>query len=420
MCPCEVPGVTVKSSDAARREATATVLATHGLRDYEFWTDASVEDHRGAAAAILYATTSSASDPTTSPPCKRRCSPPPPPITLTAPAGLLTASCPAELIGLRTSLTHIINNQATFRHKRILIATDSQSCLRALSAGPLQHHERIYIPVWEALAAAAKIAESIIFQFVCSHCGTARNEAADEAAKQALDTYTTVTQATVPITVASIASDLRAQLHAKWMTTLRLDSHRMRTVGMKPSHLNDRSNLPRIVQTTYSQWRCGEILHIGPYPRRLGHVHQTECRWCQGPVETAQHLLMDCPAVASYRGRHQLSLETLKADTEEAANAIHTFQQHLLSILPTPLTQPLHGRARAREVGDDNVPPTARRRLDSRGADVRGRTTAPRLKSGSAANKDIVTTRAGPKRKKPDGSQRKTTTALLLRQNNLT
>ena len=397
--------MTAQSSDADRRDATTAVLAKHGPRDYEFWTDASVTDHRGAAAALLYAT-SSAPYPTTSPPCKRRCSPPPSPITLTAPAGLLTASCPAELIGLRTTLEYITSHPATFRQKRILIATDSQSSLRALNDGPLRHHERVYITVWHAIAAAAAIAESIDFQFVCSLCGVTRNEAADEAAKNALEMFTTATQVTVPITVASIQSELRAQLQAKWLTSLRIDTPRMRTVGTKFSHLNDRANLPRIVQSTYSQWRCGEILQIGPYPRRLGHVLQKECRWCQGPVETAHHLLTDCPAVVSYRERHQLSLETLRADTEDAAIAIHNFQQHLLGILPTPLTQPLHGRARAREEGDDNVPPTARRRLDSQGAATRGRKTAPRLKSGGAATKDVVNQRAGTKRWKPDGSQR--------------
>ena len=86
--------------------------------------------------------------------------------------------------------------------KRVLIATDSQACLRALSDGPLRHHEHSYNSVWQAIAAAAAITANIDFQFVCSHCGLDRNEAADEAAKPAVNSFSKATQANVPITVA--------------------------------------------------------------------------------------------------------------------------------------------------------------------------------------------------------------------------
>ena len=180
--------------------------------------------------------------------------------------------------------------------------------------------------------------------------------------------------------MSSLQSAIRAQLQETWLTSLRLDTHRMKTVGPHRSHLQNRSHLPRNIQTTYSQWRCGEILQIGPYPRRLGLMHHPECRWCQGLVETAHHLLTECPAVASYRERHRLSLKTLQSDTDEGAQAIYAFQQHLLAILPIPLAQPPHGRARRREEGDDNVPPTARRRLNSDGAVNRGRPGGPETK----------------------------------------
>ena len=183
-------------------------MTSRGPRDFEFWTDASVDDHRGAVAALLY-NIRPVPEPTDTPPPKRRRSPSPPPvITLTAPAGLFTASCQAELIGLRTSLQYIVANPSHFHNKRILIATDSQASLRALYAGPLSHLECVYVSVWHDIAAAAAVVSTLMFQFVCSHCGLDQNEAADVVAKHALETIETATQATVPITVAALRSAL--------------------------------------------------------------------------------------------------------------------------------------------------------------------------------------------------------------------
>ena len=124
---------------------------------------------------------------------------------------------------------------------------------------------------------------------------------------------------------------------------------------MTPSHLSKRVNALRNAQCVYSQWRCGEVLLIGPYPRRLGLVPQQECRWCNGPVETVHHLLTDCPAVAHYRDRHGLSLETLRSDSEKMANDIFNFQQHLLATLPpSPIQHP--DRVRKRGASEADAP----------------------------------------------------------------
>ena len=88
-------------------------------------------------------------------------------------------------------------NPSHFHNKRILIATDSQASLRALYAGPLSHLERVYVSVWHDIATAAAVVSTLMFQFVCSHCGLDQNEAADVAAKHALETIETATQATV-------------------------------------------------------------------------------------------------------------------------------------------------------------------------------------------------------------------------------
>ena len=173
---------------------------------------------------------------------------------------------------------------------------------------------------------------------------------------------------------------------------------------MTPSQLSKRVNALRNAQCVYSQWRCGEVLLIGPYPRRLGLVPQQECRWCNGPVETVHHMLTDCPAVAHYRDRHGLSLETPRWDSEKGANNIFNFQQHLLATLPpSPIQQP--GRVRKRGASAADAPPATRRRLDLGGESSRPRTAAPKSKGRSAA-RPVANHRAGTATMETDGSKR--------------
>ena len=209
--------------------------------------------------------------------------------------------------------------------------------------------------------------DSIDLQHVCSHCGLERNEAADGAAKLALETFTRDEEAAVPISVPSLRSALKAELQQRWISLLRPNTPRMRAVGPKPSSLAKRGVLPRPVQCTYSQWRCGETLTLGTYPRRLGIVRDPTCGWCKGSTETIHHLLHDCPATHFFRQQHGLSLETLKADSEAAAKMIFTFQEYLLGLLPGGLAPPSDGHVHRRKAGEDAVPPAARRRLNPAG-----------------------------------------------------
>ena len=351
---CAIPGITKQSSDAERAETTLDALAGLGFQDYEFWTDASVEHNRGAAAALLYRNQRPREASLPPSPKRHRASAPELLASLAAPAGLLTASCPAELIGLRTALDYIAGHEDVFCNRRVLLATDSQASLKALASGPLRHINEAYVPLWQAIAAASRVVAHLDFHFVFSHCGVPRNEAADEAAKTALHGFDVTAQAGVPITVPSLQSALLQRVRDTWLSSLRPEHIRMHEVGCTFSKLPKRATVPRVVQCTFSQWRCGENPTLGPYPRRLGRLPDPTCRWCQGPPETIPHLLEACPAVAHYRAAHSLSRETLKDDTPDGANKIYKFQEYLLATLPD------RARRRRGEDPDDPAPPARR------------------------------------------------------------
>eukprot|EP00760_Papus_ankaliazontas_P039752 PhM_4_TR9771/c2_g1_i1/m.38534 len=66
-----------------------------------------------------------------------------------------------------------------------LLATDSMSTLAALESGPIDQHEPICVDIWRTLVQLADLGVHMRLQFVYSHCGVPRNEAADAAAKAA-------------------------------------------------------------------------------------------------------------------------------------------------------------------------------------------------------------------------------------------
>jgi ribonuclease HI len=72
--------------------------------------------------------------------------------------------------------------------RKLVIASDSLSNLSALARGPLRQRHTHLAEVWKTLLTLSDMEVALVFVF--GHCGMTRNEAADQAASAAADTYT--------------------------------------------------------------------------------------------------------------------------------------------------------------------------------------------------------------------------------------
>ncbi|KAG8338975.1 hypothetical protein ERJ75_000414800 [Trypanosoma vivax] len=70
------------------------------------------------------------------------------------------------------------------RRTRVPEFTDSLSLLMALSAGPAAVGDAMLRSIWDLTLHIVRLRASVNFQFVFSHFGVPRNEAADKAAEQ--------------------------------------------------------------------------------------------------------------------------------------------------------------------------------------------------------------------------------------------
>ncbi|CCD13450.1 unnamed protein product [Trypanosoma congolense IL3000] len=91
------------------------------------------------------------------------------------------AKCVAMEAGLKR-LVDVIELSKTHRTRAVAL-TNSLLLRMALSTGPAVVEDAILRRIWE-LMRLVRIRVSVNFQFVFSHCGVPRNEAADKTAKQ--------------------------------------------------------------------------------------------------------------------------------------------------------------------------------------------------------------------------------------------
>jgi len=103
--------------------------------------------------------------------------------------------------------------------------------------------------------------------------------------------------------------------------------------GMTNSHLSWRGTAPRALQTLFSQWRVGEVVSCGVYPRRLKWIDDPRCRFCGWPCETTVHLRSTCPGTANYRMTSGISFSTLAHELPDNILCIASFDAFIWSHL---------------------------------------------------------------------------------------
>ena len=266
---------TGKENEKLRRDITLRTLTARGQHDIEIWSDGSVKNEIGAGAALIFRKESDEEV-----------------ARVDAAAGHLASSCRAEMAALNAGLNYITNNtlHEDEEVQSILICTDSQSTIKALQRGPLVKNHNLQMSIWKSLMVIAKKCK-ITIQFVAAHCGTIKNEKADQAANTVFDR---IDAKNADIGLESVVAAVKKRVAEMWAKGTSKDTFRARVMEDCRGSICNRLNLSRKENSIISQLRCGECRSLGTYPRRVGIIEDPKCRWCGENEETIKHVLADC------------------------------------------------------------------------------------------------------------------------------
>jgi hypothetical protein len=230
----------------------------------------------------------------------------------------------AEVKGIEAALDNILANKSTYTKKRVLIATDTQSTLKALAVGPID-----ISPLWRKLWEISLFVEDIILHYVPGHVGLVGNELADDAAKRATVQFSIEEQDKVCCTLSNLKCYLRKQLIKQWnentSNRYQTQSLRQQILPNTPSNLKLKASSPRPFQTLYSRYRVDRAEGAGSYPRKLRKINNPSCRFCGHPRESIHHLLTTCAGTAIYRQDHDISIHTLISSQPSSLEKIALF-----------------------------------------------------------------------------------------------
>ena len=307
------PSCKSKQSEQELLDLTERTMVVRGLNQFDFalYTDASIMMLEkffpvGAGSACLYkkGTVSAIEE-------------------VIFPTGFLSCSYTGEGESLLKGLNLLFNEKYMKKDARICICTDSQSCLEALKMGPLCQRTQTMCIIWSLLIQlVAKLqVNTVVFQYVPSHCGVPRNEAADLLAAEAMVKFKEdkLEQGRCPIPLINMNAHISRMARTKMFLEGRImgmlfdrDNHdrphperfRDRRHGFKNTDLRQLAalKLTRLQQSKYAQLRTGEFALIGKLRHRLNPQLPKVCRWCNShSPESVYHLYTDCTALLLVR-----------------------------------------------------------------------------------------------------------------------
>ena len=280
------------------RSATETIrlLRQRARGDvWELWTDGAVERRTGAGAAQLYLEPDSLQ----------------PRWTQQAPAGNCTDPFATESLAVKECLERITTMRRPGPNEKVIIIyTDSQGLITTLQKGPVRQRDAQLAAIWKSLYLLHHIgAKRVVFQWIPSHCGLSRNENADTAARQALNSYSTNMQRRVPVRYQNIVSYYKEKNKAYYLSALQTNLNTRSTLTTAPANLSYDNFLGRRRQAKLAQLRTGVSNTMGWYQRlidgdfRAGH--NKLCKWCGVSDESVTHV---------YNDRTDLQIQLLRND----------------------------------------------------------------------------------------------------------
>ncbi|CAK1579532.1 unnamed protein product [Parnassius mnemosyne] len=186
----------------------------------------------------------------------------------------------------------------------IRILTDSRAVLQALRCNVV--NSRLIYECHQRLNEVCKN-NNVTLQWIKGHSGSRGNDAADELARRGSALATIGPEPIIPIPFGNICSLVRRHFtnqHAQLWKNL-VDCRQARDalpeINSRLTKVLMRLNKPQIRIITSA------ITGHGTFNKHLFTIGVTDsplCRACMGEEETAAHVLLKCPEVATYRAKH--------------------------------------------------------------------------------------------------------------------
>ncbi|KAH8606577.1 hypothetical protein ERJ75_001501000 [Trypanosoma vivax] len=198
---------------------------------------------------------------------------------------------------------------------RVVAFMISLSPLMALNEGPSAVEGAMLRRIWDLILRIVRLRASVSFQFVFSHCGVPRNEAADKAAEHGN---------AKPQSYPAWATDIVTGVERQVRNEMYRAHEEARTPRTHRSALLDRvrpapkrTKLDRLGETLLAQFRSGTSKHFGLPHRVLARkTDRFECRWCgaQGTGSDAEEERPLAESAADNACAPDLGMATGKCD----------------------------------------------------------------------------------------------------------
>ncbi|KAG8340217.1 hypothetical protein TRVL_08951 [Trypanosoma vivax] len=207
------------------------------------------------------------------------------------------AECVATEAGLKWLLC-VIELSKTHR-TRVVAFTDSLSLLMALNTGPAVVEDAILRRIWDLVPRIVRLRVSVNFQFVFSHCGVPRNEAADKAVEQG-----NAKPQSYPAWATDIATGVERQVRNEMYKAFEEaeipPTHRSTLLDhVRPAPKHSKEDC--LCESLLAQFRTGTSKHFGCLHRVLARkTDRFECRWRSSQAAASdaaeQHTLAETAA----------------------------------------------------------------------------------------------------------------------------
>ncbi|KAH8617733.1 hypothetical protein ERJ75_000345100 [Trypanosoma vivax] len=200
-------------------------------------------------------------------------------------AGSLACSYRAECVAMGTGLKRLVGviELSKTRRTRVVAFADSLSLLMALSTGPAEVEDAMLRRIWDIIFRILRLRVYVNFQFVFSHCGVPRNEAAGKA-----DEQVNAKPQSYPSWLTDIVTGVERQVRNEMCRAFEEGRMPRTHRGVLLDHVRPapkHSKVDRLGESLLVQFRTGTSKHFGWLHRALARkTDQLECRWCSAQV----------------------------------------------------------------------------------------------------------------------------------------
>ena len=212
---------------------------------------------------------------------------------LSEPCGNICSNYTAEIKAIKTAIETVHNAFETGKREPsdLVIFTDSKSALEALG-----NHQSRNQDIAELANSISRLhtafEKKISLQWIPGHADVAGNETADRLAKcgaQKEQYDTEVSQETVK---QILKNNSKEEWNMRWITGT--TGRSVFSEMTKPNSKDSINQLNRADQCLIFQLRTGNCRRLNLYLNRINPMHPPNCRHCDAPYETTQHVLLEC------------------------------------------------------------------------------------------------------------------------------